>query len=74
MKKFNMGNRAYAIVDMLFKSGIVSGKSSNQPRKVIPQLFEDMPEDVMELLLSNGYSGEVIADAFCNREGGESDT
>ena len=71
MDKFKMGNRAYSIVEWLFEAGIVSDKNAKQPRKVIPQSFDDISEDVLKLLLNNGFSDEVIASTFHDREGGE---
>lgn len=68
--KFVMGNRANDFIDEMHKMGIISGKYANQPRKVLPQCADDVPENVRKILLGNGYTDEDINKAFSrkNRE------
>jgi len=68
---FKMGNRAYDIIERLENMSIISEKYSNQPRSVIPQTVEDLSEEVISLILNNGFTEEDIENAFHNRKGGE---
>lgn len=65
--KFSMGNRANGIMDKLCEAGLVSGKFSNQPRKVLPRSVEDISDSVMGLLKQNGISVENVFAAISNR-------
>lgn len=69
MDHFTMGNRAYDIVDELYELGIVAEKFYNQPRRVLSQAVEDLSENVLELLKSNGISVEAVSEAILNRLG-----
>lgn len=66
--QFNMGNRAYDFINALCQKGIISKKHFNHPRTVIPQSFEEVPEDIIKLLLGNGYSRDDIVNAIDSRE------
>ena len=44
MKIFRMGNRANEIMDKLYELGLISEKFANQPRRVLPQSVEDVPQ------------------------------
>jgi len=46
---------------------LVSEKFANQPRKVLPESFEDIPADVMKLLSDNGIAEDDILLAFEKR-------
>lgn len=63
-KQFSMGNRAKNIIVKLHKMGIVADKFANQPRKVLPQSFEDVPREVIDFLKENGISAEEILNIF----------
>ena len=67
IEHFSMGNRAYDIVDRLFEKGLVAEKFANQPRRVLPQAVEDLADNVLELLRSNGFSVEAVSDVILNR-------
>ena len=62
--QFPMGNRANYVMDELFRLGLVSDKYHNQPRKVLPKSYEELSEEVINLL--NRLSCEDID--FENRE------
>lgn len=64
---FSMGNRVNRIMDILSEMGLLSLKYYNQPRKVIPEGIEDMPENVLNLLMNNGITQEEITKAINNR-------
>lgn len=61
-----MGNRADDIMNTLCKMGVVSEKFANQPRQVLPKAVEDIPQEVVDFLTSNGVSIEEIAGQFTN--------
>ena len=62
--QFRIGNRANKIMDKLNSMGIVSDKHANQPRKVLPQSAEDISEEVMNFLCSNGKTIEDVDSAI----------
>ena len=64
---FKMGNRADAIIDKLCEFGLISEKFSNQPRTVLPQSVEDIPDKVMAFMARWGKSAEDIAEALSKR-------
>lgn len=66
-RQFSMGNRANGIMDKLCEAGLVSGKFSNQPRKVLPLSVEDIPDAIMGLLTRYGYTIEDVAVALNKR-------
>jgi len=66
---FHIGNRAAAIVDELFKIGIVSEKFANQPRVVLPSCIEDLSAEVVDLLGRYGDTTKNIQNAFTSRDG-----
>ena len=68
MAHFTMGNRAYDIVEQLYGMGLVAEKFSNQPRKVLPQSFQDVPNKVRALLQNCGYSEDMVAEVIRSRE------
>lgn len=63
---FSIGNRADNIMKTLCKMGVVSEKFANQPRQVLPKAVEDIPQEVVNFLTSNGVSMEEIAGQFTN--------
>lgn len=63
---FSMGNRADDIMNTLYEMGIVAEKFANQPRQVLPKAVEDIPQEVVDFLTSNGVSMEEIAGQFAN--------
>lgn len=71
MKKFRMGKRASKIVDTLSQMGIVGDSFVNQPRMVIPESIESVPNDVIKFILSQGISIDEIASVFANRSNQE---
>ena len=64
---FHMGNRANEFIDKLCEAGLISEKFSNQPRKVIPQSVEDIPEEVMNFLKRQGKSIDDVTAAISKR-------
>lgn len=66
-RRFSMGNRANGIMAELCKKGLVSEKFANQPRQVLPQSIEDIPETVLQLLISQGFSTEAVNAAISKR-------
>lgn len=75
-RKFSMGNRANGIMDKLCEAGLVSEKSANQPRQVLPQSIEDIPDAILRFLTSQGFSSKDVDAAInkrlcCNPEGYE---
>lgn len=69
MKQFAVGNRAYGIADQLYELGLISKQFAKQPRQVLPQSVEEIPDGVMTFLLSSGFSTEDVENAFCGRTG-----
>lgn len=67
MDQFAMGNRAYGIVEQLYKMGLIAEKFANQQRKVLPQSIEEVPKEVMELLQSHGYTVNMVLDVISNK-------
>lgn len=67
-EKFCMGNRSNDIIEEMCAMRIISEKNAKQPRKVLPQSVDDMPKEVMSLLIDNGFSEEIIVDAIGNRK------
>lgn len=67
MDRFSMGNRAYVFVKKLFEMGLVTEKFAKQPRKVLPQSIEDLPEEVLKLLLDQGFSAEKVSEIFAGK-------
>lgn len=66
-QKFSMGNRAKDFLDNLCDLGLVSEKFANQPRQVLPQCVEDVPDDVLQLLSRYGFSAEMVGAAINKR-------
>ncbi|MDR2168141.1 MAG: hypothetical protein LBE35_09885 [Clostridiales bacterium] len=66
--QFKMGNSANDIMEELHKMGLVSAKFANQPRNVIPKSVDDVPNEVMELLLSFGVSKDDIVSVMRQRD------
>jgi len=66
-QNFSMGNRASEIMDKLCEWGIVSEKFSKQPRKVLPQAIEDIPDAVLQFLENRGFPAEAVTDAINKR-------
>lgn len=66
-KTFKMSNRADTIINKLCELGLLSEKFANQPRKVIPQSVEDIPDKVMSLLTRRGVSVDDVAAALNKR-------
>ena len=64
---FKMGNRANEIMDKLYKFGLISEKFAHQPRKVLPQSVEDIPDEAMNLLTRRGVSIDDVAAALSKR-------
>ena len=64
---FRMGNRANEILDKLFELGLISEKFANQPRTVLPQSVEDIPDKVMAFLARSGKSAEDVATVLSKR-------
>ena len=62
--QFRIGNRADIIMDRLNPMGIISEKHANQPRKVPPRSTEDLSEEVMVFLRSNGKTIEDVDSAI----------
>jgi len=76
MKQFNMGNRAYDIVDELYKMNIVTAKKTekdNNPRTVIPQCIENLSTEIVDFLGQYGYTAEQVAAAFGYKQAEEAD-
>lgn len=66
-EKFEMGNRVDGIMEKLHMMGIISDKKAKQPRKVIPQTTEEVPEEVKKLLMRNHFTVEDISEVMKNR-------
>ena len=66
-KHFHMGNRASGLLEKLSSMDLVAEKFANQPRVVIPTCLEEIPTDVIELLLANGVTEDDIIAAFQSR-------
>lgn len=64
---FRMGNRVNEIIEKLYEMSIITDKNANQPRKVIPQSIEEIPEKIMNLLQNNGYSIDMISEKISKR-------
>ena len=47
--------------------GLVSEKFANQPRQVLPQCVEDVPDAVLQLLSRYGFSAETVGAAINKR-------
>lgn len=67
MDHFSMGNRAYVFVEKLYEMGLVTEKFAKQPRRVLPQSIDELSEDVLKLLLNNGFSVEAISKVISHR-------
>lgn len=66
-RNFSMGNRANGIMDELCVTGLVSEKFANQPRQVLPQCVEDVPDDVLQFLSRHGFTAEMVGAAINKR-------
>lgn len=64
MGNFSIGNRAYEIVNQLCKLKLVAEQFAKQPRKVIPQCYEDLSPDVVNLLEQYGYEAAQIKEVL----------
>ena len=68
MKTFGYGwNRASHFIDRLYEFGIVGELDAKLPRKVILQSVDEIPENVMKLLINNSISAEMISDIIGSR-------
>lgn len=67
MQQFHMGNRADAVIDGLYKMNLIADKFAKQPREVVPTTIEDIPNDVMVLLTSNGVTEDDITKTISKR-------
>lgn len=70
-KQFRMSKRANDILDTLQKMNIVSGLYSNQPRTVVPKLYEDLSPDTVAYLNRYGYTEEDIRTALSIKNGSD---
>lgn len=62
---FNVGwRRANGFIRRLYDMGIVGDLDAKLPRRVLLQFIEDVPERVMEFMLSSGISMEQITRAM----------
>jgi len=66
-QRFNMGNRARNIIDLLCQKQIVSEKKYNQPREVIPTCIEELSEEILTYLEKYGYTKEQLKGIFQSR-------
>ena len=65
MKIFGYGwNRARHFIDRLYEFGVVDELDAKLPRKVILRSVDEIPENVMQLLLNNGISIEMISNSI----------
>lgn len=68
MKTFGYGwNRARNFIQKLYEFGIVGELDAKLPRKVILQSVDEIPENVMKLLINNSISAEIISNIIGNR-------
>ena len=68
MKTFGYGwNRASHFIDRLYEFGIVGELDAKLPRKVILQSVDEIPENVMRLLINNSISAGMLSDIIGNR-------
>lgn len=65
MGKFHIGGRAYKIIDQLEEWGLVSEKHANQPRRVLADGIDSLPESVLNFLQECGYVLNVVSDKMC---------
>jgi S-DNA-T family DNA segregation ATPase FtsK/SpoIIIE len=65
--QFRMGRRAQGILEKLFQMGIVSEKYCNQPRNVVLNSVDEIPPEVVTLLLNSGITVDDIAAAIQSR-------
>ena len=65
--RFSMGNRVNGIMDKLCEMEIIAEKFANQPRKVLVESRDGIPEDVISLFKKCGFSEERISLAFNKR-------
>lgn len=70
-REFSMGNRANGIMDTLCKLELVSEKFANQPRQVLPQTIEEVPDTVLQLLADCGIPSETVSVAISNQPCGD---
>jgi S-DNA-T family DNA segregation ATPase FtsK/SpoIIIE len=63
-ERFVMGNRANEIMDKLFELKIVSNKNAKQRRKVLMSEYEELSEEIIELLEYNNYTAHQIREVF----------
>lgn len=62
MKKFGLGwNRADHIIEKMHEVGLVGELDAKLPRKILVNTISDVPEEVLQLLLNNGFSREMVA-------------
>jgi DNA segregation ATPase FtsK/SpoIIIE-like protein len=67
-KQFRIGNRAAEIVERLFKLGIVGEKFAKQPRAVIPETVEAVPDEVVAFLMTSGISTDEVGTVIAGRK------
>jgi hypothetical protein len=67
--QFRMGKRAKDILEELHKLDLVSDKSFNQPRTVLPTCYEALSPGVVAILERCGCTEERIQEAFKVRGG-----
>lgn len=69
MQTFKLGwNNAKKIMLQLENFGVVSPLESKLPRKILPKSAEDLPDELINILKTNGYSDDDISDLFHSRE------
>lgn len=68
-EKFNMSNRVTDIMETLETLHIVTEQFSKQPRKVIPECFDDLLPEVVSLLEQYGYEKNQVETIFRAKEG-----
>ena len=58
---FNIGwRRANRYINCLYRFGIVESLDAKLPRKILPQSFENIPEELMEIFRKSGISDEEV--------------
>ena len=66
-KAFKIGNRANIFIERLAKINLISGKSANLPRKVLPGSLEDLSEEARLFFKANNIKDEEIMEAINKR-------
>jgi len=66
-KLFKMGKRSDVVLDKLHKMNLVTEKFSKQPRSVIPKCYDDLSDEVVNLLNRYGYTEEQVKEVFLSK-------